>query len=296
MALKKRELSPAPAVSPLADASGLAGMMAAMPGSRVLQDLQLQVLTPAPDDWNFYAPLGDDKFVELIDSIQTSGLLHPIVVWKQPDDRYMILSGHNRVRAYRSLHEQTGDSRWAAIPATVLTDITRADAREIVVDSNWVQRTLTPSEKARSIYQKYVLSGRKKRSENGQRQSRYDQIAEQYGLSSRQIARYVRLGSLDDSLQPLVDSGKLPIVTALKLVDFSPECQQHLASNWADRLRSKQMDRLTPAMSCDEIDETLAEESSIVRVSFQVPVHLERRFRRMAAAWLAENTSDFVKP
>lgn len=292
MALKKRELSPARSSAETGTgAAGLAGMMAQLPGSRLLQDLKLDELSPAPNEWNFYAPLGEEKFVELVESIQTSGLLHPIVVWKQPSGELMILSGHNRVRAFRQLFADTGDSKYAAIPATVLTDITAEQAHEIIVDSNWVQRSLTPSEKARSIYHKYVASGRKARSKNGTRESRYDQIAEQYDLSGRQVARYVKLGMLDESLQPLVDSGKLPIVTALKLVNFPTESQRYLAENWADRLRSKQMARLTPEMSTEEIDEALAEEGSIVKVSFQVPVHLERRFRRMAAAWLAEQTT-----
>ena len=33
-------------------------------------------------------------------------------------------------------------------------------------------------------------------------------------------ARYVRLGSLDGSLLTLLDGGKLPLTTALRLVDF----------------------------------------------------------------------------
>ena len=115
--------------------------------------------------------------MELIESIQTNELLHPIVVWKQPDGALMILSGHNRVRAYTALLEKTGEDKYRRIPATVLTDITADEAHEIVVDSNSVQRVLTPSEKARSISQKYALAGRKKRSKNGERKSKYEQIA-----------------------------------------------------------------------------------------------------------------------
>lgn len=289
MPLKKRTIVPP---SSSGGAVALPGLMASLPDARVLENLPLEKLSPAPPEWNFYAPLPDGKFIELIDSIQTNGLLHPIVVWRQPDGQYMVLSGHNRLRAYKELYRQTRDRQYAAIPSTVLTDISAADAHEIVVDSNWVQRNLTPSERAQSIYQKYVLAGRKKRSANGVRRSRYDIIAEEYNLSSRQVARYIKLGSLPECLQKLLDEEKLPIATAVKLVDFSPESQQHLAEHWADRLRSKQMDRLTPDMTPEQIDATLAEESAVVRVSFQVPVRLERRFRRMAAAWLAENSGD----
>ena len=187
MALKKRTV-----VSPAAGAVTLPTLMAELPGTRRLEELPLDKLSPAPTEWNFYAPLPDDKLLELIESIQTNELLHPIVVWKQPDGALMILSGHNRVRAYTALLEKTGEEKYLRIPATVLTDITADEAHEIVVDSNYVQRVLTPSEKARSISQKYALAGRKKRSKNGERKSKYEQIGEEYNLSGRQIARYVR--------------------------------------------------------------------------------------------------------
>ena len=230
MALKKRSV-----VSPAAGAVTLPTLMAELPGTRRLEELPLDRLSPAPTEWNFYAPLPDDKLLELIESIQTNELLHPIVVWKQPDGALMILSGHNRVRAYTALLEKTGEEKYRRIPATVLTDITADEAHEIVVDSNYVQRVLTPSEKARSISQKYALAGRKKRSKNGERKSKYEQIGEEYNLSGRQIARYVRLGSLDKSLLALLDGGKLPLTTALRLVDFAPDSRKFAAGMLAAR-------------------------------------------------------------
>ena len=98
MALKKRAV-----VSPAAGAVSLPSLMAELPGTRRLEEVPLDKLSPAPAAWNFYAPLPDDKLLELIESIRTSELLHPIVVWKQPDGDLMILSGHNRVRAYTCL-------------------------------------------------------------------------------------------------------------------------------------------------------------------------------------------------
>ena len=277
MALKKRSV-----VSPAAGAVTLPTLMAELPGTRRLEELPLDKLSPAPTEWNFYAPLPDDKLLELIESIQTNELLHPIVVWKQPDGALMILSGHNRVRAYTALLEKTGEDKYRRIPATVLTDITADEAHEIVVDSNYVQRVLTPSEKARSISQKYALAGRKKRSKNGERKSKYEQIGEEYNLSGRQIARYVRLGSLDKSLLALLDGGKLPLTTALRLVDFAP----------ADELASPKMAKLTAAMSAEEIDAALQTEPQTVRVAFTVPANLEGEFRRMAEQWLEKKIKD----
>ena len=280
MALKKRTV-----VSPAAGAVTLPTLMAELPGTRRLEELPLDKLSPAPTEWNFYAPLPDDKLLELIESIQTNELLHPIVVWKQPDGVLMILSGHNRVRAYTALLEKTGEEKYRRIPATVLTDITADEAHEIVVDSNYVQRVLTPSEKARSISQKYALAGRKKRSKNGERKSKYEQIGEEYNLS-------VRLGSLDKSLLALLDGGKLPLTTALRLVDFAPESQRYLAARHADELASPKMAKLTAAMSAEEIDAALQTEPQTVRVAFTVPANLEGEFRRMAEQWLEKKIKD----
>lgn len=281
MALKKRTI-----VSPADDAVSLPSLMVDLPGTRRLEEIPLDSLSPAPAEWNFYAPLPDDKLLELIESIQTNGLLHPIVVWKQPSGTLMILSGHNRVRAYTALLEKTGDNKYHRIPATVLTDISDDEAHEIVVDSNYVQRVLTPSEKARSISQKYALAGRKKRSQNGARKSKYEQIGEEYNLSGRQIARYVRLGSLDNSLLNLLDDGKLPLTTALRLVDFPAESQQYLASHHADELASPKMAMLTATMTPTEMDAALLAEPQTVRVSIAVPATLEEDFRRMAVEWI----------
>ena len=208
------------------------------------------------------------------------------MVWKQPDGALMILSGHNRVRAYTALLEKTGEDKYRRIPATVLTDITADEAHEIVVDSNYVQRVLTPSEKARSISQKYALAGRKKRSRNGTRKSRYEQIGEEYNLSSSQIARYVRLSNLDGSLLKLLDGGKLPLTTALRLVDFPAESQKYLAAHHADELAGPKMARLTTAMTPEQMDAALQAEPQTVRVSVTVPAALEEDFRRMAEEWL----------
>lgn len=62
MALKKRTV-----VSPAAGAVSLPSLMADLPGTRRLEEVPLDKLSSAPADWNFYAPLPDDKLLELIE-------------------------------------------------------------------------------------------------------------------------------------------------------------------------------------------------------------------------------------
>lgn len=99
--------------------------------------------------------------------------------------------------------------------------------------------------------------------------------------------RYVRLGSLDGSLLKLLDGGKLPLTTALRLVDFSAENQKYLAAHHADELAGPKMARLTTAMTPEQMDAALQAEPQTVRVSVTVPAALEEDFRRMAEEWAA---------
>ncbi len=290
MALKTKQLS-----SPVG-AALLPQLMSevALP-QKGAEELPIDSLVPATKSWNFYAPLPDDKMLELITSIEENGLLHPIVVWQQPGKPTMVLSGHNRLEAFRRLYQVTGQEKYAKIPCTIKKDITPQQAQEIVVDSNWVQRTLSPSEKARSISQKYALAGRKARSTNGNSGvSTYDIIAQQYGLSGRQIARYVKLGSLQDDLLILLDDGKLSLSAGVKLADFPPQ-QQKLAAKYIQQqgITSAQTAALKVGMEDTALKELFCpapqpQKPKTVTLRIDVPEQLQQEFLQMAKSWLEE--------
>ena len=289
MALKKKDLKPA------AGAALLPQLMteAAGPGEGAVE-LPLDSLHAARPDWNFYSPLSDDKMVELIASIRDNGLLHPIVVWRRPGQPDMVLSGHNRLEAFRRLYKTTGEEKYARIPCTVRQDLTEEQAREIIVDSNWVQRSLSPSEKARSICQKYALAGRKARSANGSEHlSTYEIIAQQYGLSGRQIARYIKLGSLCPALLRLLDEGKLGVAAGVKLAGMPDDLQADAARLIAENgLTGAQTKALSPSLSRAQLEQLFApaqeEPEPEEEVRVRVPSRWKEEFLRMAARWLEE--------
>lgn len=269
--------------------------------------LELQKLVPAPPDWNFYRPLSDNKMIELIESIEQNGLLHPIVVWEPTgyDDtmssycepgQYIILSGHNRVNAYRRLFEQTGLSKYARIACCIRRDLDAAHAREVIIDSNWVQRSLSTSERTRSICEKYALSGRKTRAKTPDERGRtYDIIAKQYGLSGRQIHRYLKLGQLHPGLLSLVDAGKLSFTSGVALSDFPEETQRTLVLEFAPLLTTKSVSQLRPDMKKAELRAALTEKTKApktVPVSVDVPASQKAAFLAMAEAWLLSNPPD----
>jgi hypothetical protein len=85
----------------------------------------------------------------LAKSITERGLLHPISVIKLKDkdkDRYIIIAGHRRLRAYKMLHRKT-------IPAIIRKETTRKDMVLDLAIENAVRQDFSPAERAKAVFQ-----------------------------------------------------------------------------------------------------------------------------------------------
>lgn len=226
-----------------------------------VHQVDLDKLFEAPNEWNFYSPLSRAKMLELVESIQDLGLLHPIVVWEQLDGTYMILSGHNRKRAYEILLEETSDDKYKKIYCYVKknADLTEDEAKEIIIDTNWVQRELSTVERAKSIYQKYTKlrnNRETKQSYNHQGKTR-DLIASQYDITGRQVSDYYRLNYLIPEFKELLEDNKLSIKAGVRLAQFNTSLQKFIYNNYKDKLINKIILRLNPTFNEDDISETI---------------------------------------
>ena len=84
---------------------------------------------------------------DLVESIQTNGVLVPIIVRPVNDNSYEILAGHNRVEASKILEYET-------IPAIVRDDLSDIDAMFVAIETNLIQRSFSDfshSERAATI-------------------------------------------------------------------------------------------------------------------------------------------------
>lgn len=275
--------------SGVSSAFSLPEFMTAIPNTETTF-IPLSKLRNADEKWNFFRPLGRDKMDELMSSILYNGLIHPIVV-SQNIDTYVILSGHNRVRAYKELFDKTKDSKFLTILCQVRTGVSDDEARELIIDSNWVQRTLTPSERTKSIYHKYILIGRKKRSENGTEHKRnYDIIADKYNLSGKQIQRYIKLNELTDNFLSLLDDGKLSLRAGVKIAGFSKELQQYIYDIISDDSvlwNNKDLEKLSSEMNKDEIlSLLLGSDEKYVPVTVNIPKNRKDEFMQFVEQFL----------
>lgn len=209
-------------------------------------------LFEAPTEWNFYEALPPQKMQELIESIATLGLQEPVIVWNRDNDgHYMILSGHNRVRAFKKLKEIFNDSKYDKIHAIIKDSIIGEEgAKEIIVDTNWVQRVLTPMQKAKSImfkYNKHKLDSREKKI----RMDINEKIAEEYSVTKRQIIDYKSLSNLSDKAQELMDNGSLIIKAGVQISKLTAESQDYIVENYSSALLNKNYNMIKKCVTED---------------------------------------------
>ena len=191
--------------------------------SETVADLDIRSLHNFPQ--HPFKPYSDEMMEKLKDSIESVGLLSPIVVNKTENaGQFVIISGHNRVEAFRQL----GIAR---IPASI-KDVDEETAAIMMVDTNFNQREeLLPSEKAFAYKMKAEAnrrkSGRPEKNE-GHGVARFktvDKIGEESGESGRQVLRYIRLTELLSELLNKVDAGEIGFIPAVDISYLTEEEQ-----------------------------------------------------------------------
>lgn len=254
----------------------------------------LEQLEAAPEEWNFYPALEGEEFYRLVRSILVHGLLHPIVV-ENKNGKNIILSGHNRVRAYKYIQSelQRLNGQWnesfdgldvsnikvedfREIFAIVKENISETDAREIIIDANYAQRQLGPKLLTRSIIEKYKIIQAKRREDSSEYKNRKTReiVAESFQMSGRHIDRYKKLENLDKELLELFYEGKLSLETSAKLSVMKPEIQKEIIQNYLDvilKYPTQSAEYFKPSMGKKDLqhmkEEILAEKKNC-RISF----------------------------
>ena len=255
-----------------------------------ISSVSVDNLEEAPKQWNFYSKLPDDKFFELIESIEKNSLLHPIIVWER-ENSYMILSGHNRARAYKKLLEITKDEKYRQIPAIIKKkdEISQDTAKEIIVDTNWIQRQLSTYEKTQSILQKYVRI----KSEKIKGQKTRELVAKNLGITGRMVQNYISLNKLNEKFFDLIDNKTINIKIAILISKLPQEVQEELLlhkddiefdlSIIKDAISSKNEKQLLKMLTKKE-----QKDSDMITLKIQIRRDQEEDFMKMYKKWLME--------
>ena len=198
-----------------------------------------------------------DRLEDMVQSIREHGVLNPVIVRKAVRG-YEMLAGHNRTNAAKI-------AGLTEVPAIVKTDLSDEDAYVYVIETNLLQRSfaeLLPSEKAAVLVARYEkISSQGKRNDIRQEiealeetcghdvhksQKSRDGLGEEYGMTGRNIARYMRLDRLIPEFKDAVDKGTLAMVAVVDLSYLNVKMQKmiHQVAEAEKKLKPKQTGEL----------------------------------------------------
>ena len=232
----------------------------------------------------------DEEMNTLIESIQTQGVLSPLIVRPiENTDEYEVVSGHRRLHAA----QKAGITE---VPALIYA-LDRDAAAIAVVDSNLHREHILPSEKAFAYKLKmealnhqgitYGQVGHKSR----------DNVSDTE--SGRTVQRYIRLTNLIPELLEFMDEGKMALSVGVELsfldeqrqYDVLEQCEiNDCTPSYSQAFRMHKADReglLTKAV----IQDIMCEEKANQREMFKVPMERIRQYVPNANVKQAE---DFV--
>lgn len=169
----------------------------------------------------------DDEMNTLIESIQTQGILSPLIVRPiENTDEYEVVSGHRRLHAA----QKAGITE---VPALIYA-LDRDAAAIAVVDSNLHREHILPSEKAFAYKLKYeALKHQGTSCQVGTKLRTDEQIAENANESARQIQRYIRLTYLIPEFLEKMDKGEIALSVGVELSFLDEQNQQAILEQCA---------------------------------------------------------------
>ena len=240
----------------------------------------------------------DEEMNTLIESVQTQGILSPLIVRPiENTDEYEVISGHRRLHA-------AVKAGITEVPALIYA-LDRDSAAIAVVDSNLHREHILPSEKAFAYKMKLdAMKHQGWRTDLTSTQvvskSRTDEmVGVDNGDSREQVRRYIRLTNLIPEILQYVDEGRIAFTPAVEL-SYLNEQEQY------DLLEQIELNDCTPSLSqaCrfkkmsgeqgltpEVIAAVMSEEKANQREMLKVPMERIRKYVPNANAKQAE---DFV--
>lgn len=235
----------------------------------------------------------DDEMSTLIESVQTQGILSPLIVRPiENTDEYEVTSGHRRLHA-------SVKAGITEVPALIYA-LDRDSAAIAVVDSNLHREHILPSEKAFAYKLKMeALSHQGTSRQLGEKWS-VSQISESANESERQIHRYIRLTNLIPELLEFMDEGKMALSVGVELsfldeqsqYDVLEQCEiNDCTPSYSQAFRMHKVDReglLTKAVIQDIMCEEKANQKETIKVS------AERLRAVLPKGMDSQKTEDFI--
>lgn len=261
---------------------------------RTIEFINDDLLMSAPDEWNRFPRLKSNspaKYAELLMSININGIWQPLIVWQQKNGKYMILAGHNRREANKENYDRYKDDpvvakRFETLPCIVYknNELTEFKAREIIIDTNYIQRQDNTRTTAWVVKNRMDLLQEQKTSKG----ESIEEISK--ALDIKKSCVYENLAIVEKVIEPLQNLYYDEIVTRkaiLKVTSITKELQQQMYDKYQAEITDSKLLHLNKTVhSMEQIDEIFGrEDQDVKKVKVNIPKERYRKTKSLIEAF-----------
>ena len=238
-----------------------------------------------PFDGHPFKVKDDDEMNTLIESIQTQGVLSPLIVRPiENTEEYEVISGHRRLHAA----QKAGITE---VPAFIYA-LDRDSAAIAVVDSNLHREHILPSEKAFAYRMKLEAMSRQGHRSDltsdqlGRKLETAEIIAQQSDDSKSQVRRYIRLTYLIPEFLEKMDKGEIALSVGVELSFLDESSQREVLEqcemndctpSYSQAWRMHKVDR-EGALTKASIQAIMSEEKANQKARLKIPMERIRKY------------------
>ena len=237
-----------------------------------------------PFDGHPFKVKDDEEMNTLIESIQTQGILSPLIVRPiENTEEYEVMSGHRRLHAA----QKAGITE---VPALIYA-LDRDAAAIAVVDSNLHREHILPSEKAFAYKLKTdALKHQGQRTDITSEQIApklsTEVIGEQEGISKDTVKRYIRLTHLIPEFLEKMDKGEIALSVGVELSFLDESIQREVLEqcaikdctpSYSQAWRMHKADR-EGALTKVTIQTIMSEEKANQKARLKIPMERIRKY------------------
>jgi ParB family chromosome partitioning protein len=181
-----------------------------------LEDVPLTHIDPCDLTFQYRFPSGVSG---LRISLESEGQRQPVdLIGCRPP--YRVVDGFRRILAATALE-------WTSVKALVHRSLSEEEAYRMAFTKNVVRRNLSPLERAQAMAVGMQERGLKERD-----------LSHAFGISERQVGRYLKLLSFPDPIKRIVDGATVTMAHARVLASYGVT---HDAYDWRTRIRAEKL-------------------------------------------------------
>ena len=255
------------------------------------QPVNIPVSKLRPFEGHPFKVKDDEEMNTLIESVQTQGILSPLIVRPiENTDEYEVISGHRRLHA-------AVKAGITEVPALIYA-LDRDSAAIAVVDSNLHREHILPSEKAFAYKMKMDALNHQGVTCGQVGHKSRDDVSD--SESGRTVQRYIRLTNLIPELLEFMDEGKMALSVGVELsfldeqsqYDVLEQCEQNdCTPSYAQAVEMKKRYQ-NGKLSADMIGEILSREKPNQRETIKIPS--ARLAGKIPSGYTLQQKEDFI--